>query len=77
MAKLTSDLDGGTIVELSDGSKLRVSALARTPHVDAQDLRNVVDALLEVVHNLDTRLAALEQRQAIDQLRRCEVARAI
>jgi hypothetical protein len=77
MAKLIGDLEGGATVELSDGSKLRIAGLTRASELQPEDVRNVVGALLELINNLDNRLAGLEQRQAIDQMRRCEVARAI
>ena len=73
MAKLTTDLDGSATVKLSDGLRVHIPAFVGAPQVETQDLRNLISALCELVNNLDNRLAALEQRQAVDQIRRCQV----
>ena len=58
----TNSIDGSIVVTLSDGTKVGLTTLKDPPGATAQDIRNVVTALLKMVENLDKRLAALEKK---------------
>jgi hypothetical protein len=62
MATIKTDLDGSATILLSSGKSIRVSPFKNPPGVDAQDVRNVMTALIEAVTDLDNRVAALEGR---------------
>jgi hypothetical protein len=60
---LTTDIaDGSTTIKLSDGLQIRVPKLNSTPTIAVHDIQNVTTALLELIANLDSRLAIVEGR---------------
>lgn len=61
MEYTTGYIDGKATITLSDGTSVGMPTLEDLPGATAQDIRNVVSALLAMVDNLDKRLAALEK----------------
>lgn len=54
-------INGSAEITLSDGTKVAIPSLKEPFGATAQDIENMLSALLEMVGNLDKRLAALEK----------------
>jgi hypothetical protein len=59
----TSAVDGSATVTLSDGTRVGFPA-PRSAEPTAQDIRNVLRGILELIENLDKRVAALQVGRA-------------
>jgi len=57
-----TDIAGGASIKMSDGNGVHLPPIQNAPNVSAPDLRHVTTGLLELIGNLDKRLAALEKQ---------------
>lgn len=58
---IASDMYEGTTIKLASGFGIRLPKIANAPNIVAQDVKNVATGLLELIGDLDKRLAALEK----------------
>ncbi|MBZ5700077.1 MAG: hypothetical protein LAN18_16195 [Acidobacteriia bacterium] len=58
---IKTDMYEGTTITLASGFGVRIPKLANAPNIIAQDVKNATTGLLELIGDLDKRLAALEK----------------
>ena len=58
---IKTDMYEATTITLESGFGVRIPKFANAPNVVAQDVKNATTGLLELIADLDKRLAALEK----------------